>query len=71
MGTSCYDVSHGVLQSRCACCAGGGISHDSAANAKKYSAHVTPEDILDGKVDPPRNMEPFYKELQSLTEAGE
>lgn len=50
--------------------AGGGISHDSAANKKKYSDHVTPEDILDGRVNPPQDMEPFYAELRSLTEAG-
>ena len=51
-------------------CSGGGISHNLPANAKKYGAHVTPEDILNGVVDVPSDMADFYRELSSLTQKG-
>ena len=44
------------------------MSHNMPANAKKYGAHVTPEDILNGTVDVPSDMADFYRELSSLTE---
>lgn len=46
--------------------AGGCITHDKAANAKAYGTHMTPEDILSNRVDPPAHMKEFYKELTGL-----
>ena len=40
--------------------------HDKAANAKAYGTHVTPDDILSNRVDPPSHMQEFYKELNGL-----
>ena len=46
--------------------AGGSIQHDKAANAKAYGTHVSPDDILSNRVDPPTHMQEFYKELEGL-----
>lgn len=46
--------------------AGGSIVHDKAANAKAYGTHMTADDILSNRVDPPSHMQEFYMELTGL-----
>ncbi len=46
--------------------AGGSIEHDKLANARAYGTHVSPDDVLSNRVDPPSHMKEFYKELTGL-----
>jgi len=44
----------------------GSIEHDKLANARAYGTHVSPDDVLSNRVDPPSHMKEFYKELTGL-----